>query len=105
MASGLAFSLFFEKEVGEERASSGRRSYVQAMADPEHERRFDEVCQAFIAKQVPGPIPFTSAEEPCRTAILKAFQNICLLSNGRHHGILLRRQDLGLVLAVLQALH
>jgi hypothetical protein len=48
------------------------------MAGPEHERRLDEVCQAFIAKQVPGPISFTSAEEPCRTAILKAFQNICL---------------------------
>jgi hypothetical protein len=72
------------------------------MADPEHERRSDEVCQAFIAKQVPGPISLTSAEEPCRTAILKAFQNICLLSNGRQHGILLRRQDLDLVLAVLQ---
>jgi hypothetical protein len=60
------------------------------------------VCQAFIAKQVPGPISFTSAEEPCRTEILKAFQNICLLSNGRNTGILLRRQDLDLVLTVLQ---
>jgi hypothetical protein len=54
-----------------------------------------------VVKQVPGPISFTSAEEPCRTAILKAFQNICLLPNTKY-GILLRRQDLGLVLAVLQ---
>jgi hypothetical protein len=35
-------------------------------------------------------------------AILKAFQNICLLSNGKNTAILLRRQDLDLVLTVLQ---
>jgi hypothetical protein len=62
-----------------------------------HERRSDEACQALIGKQVPGPISFTSAEEPCRTAILKAFHKICLLPNSPG-GILLRRQDLGLVL-------
>jgi hypothetical protein len=68
MLSELAFSLLFEKEVDGDRASRSRRSYDQALADPEHERRFDEAYQALVAKQVPGPISFTSAEEPCRTA-------------------------------------
>jgi hypothetical protein len=101
MASELAFSLLFEKEVDGDRASRGRRSCGQALADTVHERRFDEACQALIGKQVPGPISFTSAEEPCRTAVLKAFQKICLLPNSPG-GILLRWQDLDLVLTVLQ---
>ena len=74
-------SLIFENEVDEDRASAasrGLRTLIEAMADPEYERGLDEVFQAFTVKQVPGPISFTSAEEPCRTAILKAFQNICL---------------------------
>jgi hypothetical protein len=101
MLSELAFSLLFEKEVDGDRASRGRRSYGQALADPEHERRSDEAYQALIVKQVPGPISFTSAEGPCRTAVLKAFHEICLLPNSPG-GILLRRQDLDLVLTVLQ---
>jgi hypothetical protein len=91
----------FEEEVVEDRASRGRRSLNQALADRGHGGRFGEAHQALVVKQVPGPISFTSAEGPCRTAILKAFHEICLLPNSPG-GILLRRQDLDLVLAVLQ---
>jgi hypothetical protein len=56
-----------------------------------------------IAKQevvLPWPIAFTSAAEPRRTAILKAFQTICCLPN-KQYGIMLRRQDPALVLTAL----